>query len=314
MSVLLFHVDAAATVNGIDLPAIVSAVLSRGYIGVDFFFVLSGFIIYHAHYLDEPGRDSWFAYLIKRAVRIYVPYLPVGLAFLSLTVVLNAQSAEAAFTSITLLPSSSPPALYPAWTLVHEVAFYGVFSLFFYFRRVFPFLMAAWAALIVFLGFGHQPETGVNWEQAYFSLLNLDFILGMMSAWVVTRLSPRWWPLFLTAGVLICFGAGVESRPLLGVGLGLTIVGMVCLERTARLAVANWVLVLGSASYALYLVHSPIVVVTVAALSRYGLVVAAVAAICLSLMAGMLYHTFVEKPALRFVRRQAHKPTTARVL
>ena len=37
--------------------------------GVDFFFVLSGFIIFHAHRHDAPGFESAYAYIVKRLRR-----------------------------------------------------------------------------------------------------------------------------------------------------------------------------------------------------------------------------------------------------
>lgn len=45
-----------------------------GYTGVDFFFVLSGFIIFFAHASDIGKRDSLLAYVTKHLIRIYPIY------------------------------------------------------------------------------------------------------------------------------------------------------------------------------------------------------------------------------------------------
>ena len=53
-----------------------------GVYGVDFFFVLSGFIIYFVHHQDPPGMQSARHFLGKRLKRIFIPYLPIGIGML----------------------------------------------------------------------------------------------------------------------------------------------------------------------------------------------------------------------------------------
>lgn len=55
-----------------------------GNIGVDFFFVLSGFIIYWAHKNDEAGRKSASRYWKKRFFRLYPAFIPISIAMLVL--------------------------------------------------------------------------------------------------------------------------------------------------------------------------------------------------------------------------------------
>lgn len=101
---------------------------------MDFFFVLSGFIIMHAH-LHEGGRPGAIGgYVFKRLTRIFPAYWPVGLALLGLYAALPALSASggrefSVLSSVLLLPADRPPALSVAWTLVHELMFYTVLLL-----------------------------------------------------------------------------------------------------------------------------------------------------------------------------------------
>src|SRR6476646_4697263 len=80
MLVLLFHLTyLAQAFLGFDL---FRGVFKFGYSGVDFFFVLSGFIISFVHGQDVGRPERLGRYLRKRFVRIYPVYWVVALALL----------------------------------------------------------------------------------------------------------------------------------------------------------------------------------------------------------------------------------------
>jgi exopolysaccharide production protein ExoZ len=123
------------------LPPQVDSFLRMGYLGVDFFFVLSGFIIMYAHLDDRPSGLAVRRYAFKRLVRIFPPYLPLSIGMIALYAALPGFSASGGrefswVSSLLLLPADQPPALSVAWTLVHEMQFYTVFLLFFLSRRL----------------------------------------------------------------------------------------------------------------------------------------------------------------------------------
>lgn len=151
---VVLHHTAMSTNDFIEkVPLWLNAVLSQGFLGVDFFFVLSGFIIMSSHYDDKKSFLAIKAYIIKRFVRIYPPYWPVSIALLAAYSLLPTLSKGVRgdlgwVSSLFLVPDASPPALPVAWTLIHEVVFYAVFCLYFYSSRVFLAFLVVWGLSI----------------------------------------------------------------------------------------------------------------------------------------------------------------------
>lgn len=145
-----------------------------GRFSVEFFFLLSGYVIYHVH----AGRGfEPMRYIADRLRRIFIPYLPVGIAA-GIAYALLGREVDWVPT-LTLLPGQT--ALIPAWTLQHELAFYTLACLFFAFRR--PLLGAAiWAATIIARAMIDAPMSPA--ETVFLSPINLCFVAGAFAAHV----------------------------------------------------------------------------------------------------------------------------------
>lgn len=311
MAVVFHHAAAYAAENLESLPTVLVAVAGRAYLGVDFFFVLSGFIIYYTN-LGKPPTASWARrYLESRLVRIFVPYLPVGLAVaLGYTLLpgLSASSREWSWLpTLTLLPSIADPALIVAWTLQHELVFYLLFMLFALSGRPL-FGGAIWAGVIIAWG-------GLAGEPAkplfiLFAILNVEFFLGMAVARITATRGPR--DLLFLAGAAILFalflalGARPEHRIVFGLAIAMLLVVIVRAELSGRLRTPASLVFLGDASYSVYLVHNPLQALLSRALPGNWAI--AVLWLCAAgTLLGLLYHVLYERPAIAFVRAQQQR-------
>jgi peptidoglycan/LPS O-acetylase OafA/YrhL len=287
LAVVLMHSAMAGRDFG-GGPFIGDTVLQYGRFGVDFFFVLSGFIIYHS----TVGRDrSLSEYAIARFRRIYLPYWPVGIAVALLYIALpNVSGSDRGWSwlpTLTLAPVDAMPALAVAWTLQHEILFYLLFGLFYY-SRLLPFGLGAWALCIV-VGGDHLP----------FRAVNLEFFFGIAAAMIYRskRAHPSIAlaaPLFIACWILE--GADDHHRVLVGAAFACVVAALAEVERRG-LRVPAALVSLGAASYSLYLVHLPIIS-AVARLSSGSWTILA-SAVCASLVGGFAYHFAVEQRVIR---------------
>lgn len=313
LAVVVHHAELSTAAFVGPLPAAVSSLLGFGLLGVDFFFVLSGFIIMFAHMDDNRTHASVKRYTVKRLTRIFPAYWPVGLGMIGLYAVIPGLSAGegrqySLISSVLLLPANAAPALSVAWTLVHELMFYVVFLLYFVSRRWLAVGLITWALVIVWANLWAGPS---GWLRYPLSLLNIEFMFGVGAAWLVRlrTFEGKGPASALVGGAIACLAMwlmGPEKnaylRLLLALGLALFIVGFAVREQAATVRWPALLLVLGNASYAIYLVHNPLLSITQRVAGEMALAwpTAMVWGVILSVFAGLVYFWLIERPALRF--------------
>ena len=318
--VVIHH--AALSTNGIvdKIPTWLFEILNHGYLGVDFFFVLSGFIIMNSHFDDTKSIHALKVYLIKRFVRIFPPYWPVSLVLIMGYFVLPGMTQGVRndfswLSSIFLFPDVSPPALSVAWTLIHELLFYIIFTIFFFSSRYFTTVVIIWVLAILST---IEWADGVQFSPlltCLISTLNLEFVMGMVVAKCSRSLTNKYAVHFLILGflsmVLLLIGQSAEEqRVMFGLPFSILILGTVLLERKVKLVLPRSLVLIGDSSYSIYLIHNPLLSLTSRFVARlhgfasWGL--GMLVGIGASLFIGFLYHRFVEKPLI-FMFRQHFK-------
>lgn len=166
-------------------------------------------------------------------------------------------------SSILLIPTESPPVLSVAWTLVHEILFYSIFLFYFINSRIFYCIIASWFTLIVVNTFYELP---IN--PYITSILNLEFFIGMAVAKIMphaNKLSIK--VCLFIATLLIALSLSIISytsvgsfRLLLAIGLGVLIIAYI--QRDPHIRWSKFYVLLGCASYSIYLVHNPLLSVS----------------------------------------------------
>ena len=287
-----------------------------GFRGIDYFFVLSGFIILHAHSNDIGKPERLSAYLWKRFSRVYPIYWLYTAIYVSLvafglgTVVILSESAlswASTIALIHLLPGNTP--LGVAWTLFHEISFYAFFAILIC-NKIFGLIaFCVWTVLC--LTFLQYPLIGTAhaWE-IYTSGYNLNFIIGM-AAWCIWNLLSVYYAVatvilgVVVVGVSIAFDyQGISLTLMYAIGFGSLIAGLAGLEKHGALNIHPVLAKLGDASYTLYLVHIPLLglfgkILSPAHLDTriYWLVVVAA-----TIGSSILAYAMIEKPLLRIFR------------
>lgn len=298
-----------------------------GRAGVDFFFVLSGFIIYWVHGADIGHREQLGTYGAKRLARIFPVYWVIFAVLVAVYFAApglglgHERTPQALLSGLVLFPMPQPPIVGVAWTLSHELLFYGLFAVMIASRRIGVALIAGWAlCIVVSLSLG---------EQAYpfsfiFNVKNLEFLLGIGVAMAVRRtaLASSWQSaalviagaaIFTATAVLELFTSEFRHSPqtlLYGLGAAMMLLGVVQAERAGQIkSVPGWMKLIGDASYSVYLFHFTILVVLIKITKATGLMASVplplllVALVATATAAGVGIYRLIERPLTRSAQR-----------
>jgi exopolysaccharide production protein ExoZ len=301
--------------EGVGAPTLRS-ILQFGHSGVNFFFVLSGFIILYVHRRDVGNPSRLRRYIVRRITRLWPIYLVIFGSILLLNVIKRHQLPPVGdlMISLFLLPSDKALIVPVAWTLQYELLFYTIFGILIVNRRTGLSVMAIWFVVsMTGIGNGMVPSQLV-------STWNLEFFIGMAVALLIqegVRVPAR---VILLCG-LAAFSAvalaedlswiaaySVMSDCLYGISAGMIILGGVSSDQTGKIAVPQSLQRVGGATYAIYLFHLLIIGAVWQAALMAGLATPAFAPVLFAVMAvavvvgGVLVSEWVEQPLIHQAR------------
>jgi exopolysaccharide production protein ExoZ len=281
--VVLMHMQLPR--NGLDIfpHPLLRVFQDFGNFGVDLFFAISGFIMLVTNWdhFARPGASRRF--LLHRAIRIYPAYwlsiVPVFLAFMLardrvMTGHVNGRTDLLA--SLLLYPQPVQHVLLPvSWTLVFELTFYLLFAVVLAFKRryIVPFL-GLWFCAQIALWFAFDSSSNAYLKYAA-TALPIEFIFGIVAGIAYVRgKMPNPGAIF-AVGLLLAGGVWASCIVLhqlpfttsmgrvvaFGIPAALVLYGAVAREAEGAVWAPIWLVVVGDASYALYLWHFSLIAV-----------------------------------------------------
>jgi peptidoglycan/LPS O-acetylase OafA/YrhL len=301
-------------------------IFENGYIGVSFFFVLSGFLLGRIY---DPQQVEYKAFMRARWVRIYPTYLvclliPVAGQLLRIFRDPGLETLLTLVLPILMLqvwvPGYALALLGPAWSLSCEMVFYNLFI----FTNSKVRRATALGLVLTVLSTLALPLIVVYWVRTsghsdvdstvsfflYFPPMHFgSFVLGVIAARF--RCSDRWASVGVLAGLILISGIVylpidfmVKYSSATALPMAVTVLAAAALKPPAAPGLI-WrsMLLFGDASYVLYLTH----VIVFRQLghidlprSPFGLVVE----ILIALGVAVLIHLKVEKPLIAWARKR----------
>lgn len=321
LAVVLFHYGfRGAAADGLTLVSLpdLEPVAKYGYLGVQFFFVISGFVI---AYSAEGRTPSGFA--IARIARIYPGFLVCMTATFLITLAIGAPRFETSLSQwlgnlIVVSPALRQPFMDGAyWSIVYELIFYGwVFLLMSlgWFRRHIDWIVIVWLGVsiadtaLVHSGLLHRLF--VTDQSAFFAagLVLYEIYRGRRDRKVMLLLA-----LTVVAAVDQAFIGAAWTREHYHVALDNRVVAAVCIgaigavwlaTRVRRLPLpAPLILAIGGLTYPMYLLHQHIGFMLFNAFEGYASAAVLIAATVIAMIAlSWAIWRFVERPAQKWLK------------
>ena len=307
--------------------------LMIGNAGVDLFFVISGFVIVYASeslFAQPSGQRIFFQHRLIRIVPLYWIVTTIYVAIAASAPVFAKTYSVATilgsyfFIPVARLDGVVEPIVGQGWTLNYEMLFYVVFAGAVAASR--RLAVAATALFLIGLVFIGHVVDGLPTAVAYWAdPIVIEFIFGMGIALAYREglRMPRMVAVaFIVVGfcLFVFFPTGGSPRALVwGIPSALIVMGSVFGHFTLDSQAWRIPIIVGNASYALYLVHSFAVRGTLFGAKALSLDVTKApwlylfVALCAAILLAIVVHYTLERPLIDALRRHAKssRPITA---
>ena len=298
--------------------------------GVDFFFVLSGFILFLSQSHNIGNNTQWQPFIFKRLTRIYPVYWLINFIVILIYFLIPTfgrgyeRNLDVIIKSLLLIPQGNAPILVVAWFLSHIIFFYLLFTLLIALNSQFlTFILTTWLGMTVIFtaisigGFTiFQDNIFVRF---LFSHYNLEFVGGCAAAYFLKRrsISRKNALNIFYAGIVLFFTFGLlQNYSLINDNQHLTkyyglftyfiaslmiVIGGASINFDTQSKLKPLLLSVGAGSYVIYLIHYPVLsalvkVITLTRINDYFIQsIAMVIACVIAVLTGYIFHAYVER-------------------
>ncbi|UOQ97091.1 acyltransferase [Hymenobacter sp. 5317J-9] len=347
--VFLFHIHLAMPMK--FLPAPVWTLIGLGALGVNLFFVLSGFILTYAHLKDYPAAemptaDYYKSFMLKRVARIYPAYI-IGL--LIYWVVNSYVEPRQPTWPVVALDSTMLQSYFPALSMQWFGKSGWSVSTEFFFYLLFPFLLPlllrirtkcalmAWLVATVLVGSipglytALQPHVLLAETVYSFAPSRLpEFVSGILLGLLILRHGfrvPEWVPIVMTAVsalYLAKWGSALKGYTAHNIVAIPTVIALITVVvRAESTHFFSWLgsgfmQYLGRISYSFYIMQLPVRAVQLGLLNRGIIKITDYYVIAplflLNVVLAIAMYEVVEKPAHRYLLKRYYRPVPALAL
>jgi exopolysaccharide production protein ExoZ len=298
---------------------------TAGACGVDLFFVVSGFIMIYVSFAHSRPLDAR-SFLFRRATRIYPTYwvcclitlVISGAGFLSS----HSWSFVDVLASLLLLPTDHQ-LISVAWTLVYEIYFYAIFAATLPLKSIGFTATAATASIVGFFLMSHALPVG-RLQAFLANPIPLEFCMGLWLGFGFVARGTRSaaWPVPIACGLVgICL---LVAAPLFvphqntsglsgllrvlawGIPAVLVLASFLGLG-PPKSAAGRLLVLLGDASYALYLTHVFVMIgygrlIKTSAIGGWDQIYVVPCVVALSAAVAALFYLRVERPTVALAK------------
>ena len=302
INVVLFHIIQTAASYSMNTSWL-NLLVGWGANGVDLFFVISGFVMFHTQHYQSSKPVLFF---IKRLIRIVPLYWLLTLFVCVLYLLLpnmfrdmqiSGGWAFSSFAFVSLLFFDKQPVVYVGWTLELEVLFYLAFAL--------ALMVKTSRTQLILLSIAFVFSLMLSKH-----LIMMEFLFGICAAYIYHyhRLySGKGWLLFSFGSILLLLtlqpqfrmlseDLGMQRVVFWGIPAFCVVLGLSLIRQFS----CRWLEYLGDASYSIYLVQmlSIPVFYKLASQILHTLNSDLLALYCLifSVLCGAFVHSLIEKP------------------
>jgi exopolysaccharide production protein ExoZ len=262
-AVVLYHSRKLFTALGLEGDWFLESA-KFGNAGVDVFFVISGYVMWHTTCGGLRSAASSVDFVRRRLYRIYLGYWPFYFMAAAVTLLIAERDPSNIYwvkSFFLLNPTIRHQVLGVAWTLSYELYFYGIFALLIlvsmaWARRLLVVLLAATLAVNLLWSTN-------TWDLAFFvSPFLIEFFAGSLLAAYLGHCRSRLLLLACLVLVVVVVNWAVtlprfHMHRVQGFGVAAMLIVLAgVLAENARLYIASrrWVF-LGNCSYSIYLGH-----------------------------------------------------------
>ena len=323
LMVVYFHISIQG--NSLSMDSIILP--EFGELGVDLFFVLSGFIMV---YITEQKNVTAVTFLKERFLRIAPLYWLLTLLASTVALILPELLKSTEFNlvhffmSLTFIPVIHPifnqqvwPVVIPGWTLNYEMYFYLLFSLSLLCSKQSKVITLTVLMTCVFILVRYFYTEALAFTWFYGDLIVYEFIFGGMIGVLINKgiYSQRAVISFTIVIISVVMFLALPQTDLsrlfhFGIPAALLIYGLVSLNLIWPIYINQWLTLLGDSSYSLYLSHVFVITFVRVLLSKLlpndsELLVPLfiILSFSLSLAVAVFTYAYIEKPLGRWSKR-----------